>query len=91
MGVSQYWGYFFGGPYNKDYSILGSILGSPILGNYMSRFTESIMNLNLGCEVDSREYVVIEDRFITQLPVGERECELCHKMAVEGHPLNPYP
>ena len=24
----------FGGPYNKDYSILGSTLGSSILGNY---------------------------------------------------------
>ena len=25
-------GYFFGGPHNKDYSILGSILGSPYFG-----------------------------------------------------------
>ena len=25
-------GYLFGGPYNKDYSILGSILGSPHFG-----------------------------------------------------------
>ena len=25
MGVSQNYGYLFGGPYNKDYSILGSI------------------------------------------------------------------
>ena len=32
MGVSQNWGYLFGGPYNKDYSILGSILGSPYFG-----------------------------------------------------------
>ena len=24
----------FGGPHNKDYNILGSRLGSPILGNY---------------------------------------------------------
>ena len=24
----------FWGPHNKDYSILGSILGSPIVGNY---------------------------------------------------------
>ena len=32
MGVSQNYGYPFGGPYNKDYSILGSILGSPYLG-----------------------------------------------------------
>ena len=27
-------GTLFGGPHNKDCSILGSILGSPILGNY---------------------------------------------------------
>ena len=27
-------GYLIGGPYNKDYSILGSILASLILGNY---------------------------------------------------------
>ena len=25
-------GTFYGGPYSKDYSILGSILGSPCLG-----------------------------------------------------------
>ena len=32
MGVSQIWGYHFRGPHNKDYSILGSILGSPYIG-----------------------------------------------------------
>ena len=32
MGVSQNLGYHFGAPYNKDYSILGSILGYPYLG-----------------------------------------------------------
>ena len=32
MGVSQNYGYLFGGPNNKDYSILGSILGSPYFG-----------------------------------------------------------
>ena len=32
MGVSQNYGYLSGGPYNKDYNILGSILGSPYLG-----------------------------------------------------------
>ena len=26
--------YHFGGPHNKDNNILGSILGSPISGNY---------------------------------------------------------
>ena len=30
LGVSQNWGYLFGGSHNKDYSILGLILGSPI-------------------------------------------------------------
>ena len=34
LEVSQNRGTLFGGPYNKDYSILGSILGSLILGNY---------------------------------------------------------
>ena len=33
MGVSQNYGYLFGGSHNKDYSILGSILGSPYFGN----------------------------------------------------------
>ena len=28
-GVSQNFGYHFGGPNNRDYSIMGSILGSP--------------------------------------------------------------
>ena len=32
--VSQNWGHLIGGLHNKDYSILGSISGSPILGNY---------------------------------------------------------
>ena len=32
MGVSQNKGYHFGGPYSKDYSVWGSILGSPYLG-----------------------------------------------------------
>ena len=31
-GVSQNEGYLFGGPYNKDYGILGCILASPYLG-----------------------------------------------------------
>ena len=30
--VSKNYGYHFGGPHNKDYSILGSILGSPYFG-----------------------------------------------------------
>ena len=32
MGVSQIRGTLFRGPYNKDYSILASILGSPYFG-----------------------------------------------------------
>ena len=32
MGASQNWGYHFRSPNNKDYSVLGSILGSPYLG-----------------------------------------------------------
>ena len=32
MGVSQNSGYLFGGSNNKDYSILGSISGSPYFG-----------------------------------------------------------
>ena len=32
MGGSQNQGYHFGGPSNKDYNILGSILGSPYVG-----------------------------------------------------------
>ena len=33
MGVSINWGPLFGSPYNKDHSILGSILGPPIYGS----------------------------------------------------------
>ena len=32
MRVSENWGYHFGGPHNKDYSILGSKLGSLYFG-----------------------------------------------------------
>ena len=32
MGLSQIRGTLFRGPYNEDYSILGSILGSPYFG-----------------------------------------------------------
>ena len=37
MGVSQNKGYLFGGPHTKDYSILGSISGSPYFGKLPSR------------------------------------------------------
>ena len=36
LGVS-FWGFSVWGPHNKDYDILGSILGSPYLGNYPLR------------------------------------------------------
>ena len=32
LGVSENWGYHFGGLHNKDYSISGSKLGSPYFG-----------------------------------------------------------
>ena len=41
VGVSQNQGYHFGGPYNKDYSILGSILGSPYFGKLPCRISDS--------------------------------------------------
>ena len=34
MGFPKIRGYLLGGPYDKDYSVLGSILGPLILGNY---------------------------------------------------------
>ena len=36
VAVSQNYGYLFGGPHNKDYRILGSILGSSFLGKLPS-------------------------------------------------------
>ena len=39
MGVSQNSGYLLEGPHNKNYSILGSILGSTILGKYHKQIT----------------------------------------------------
>ena len=39
LGVSQNQGYLFRGPYDKDYGILESILGSPIWGNYQVTFS----------------------------------------------------
>ena len=35
-GLPKILGTFFGGPHNKDYSILGSILGSPYFGKLPS-------------------------------------------------------
>ena len=36
-GFPDIWGYFVGGPYNKDYHILVSILGSPYSGKLPCR------------------------------------------------------
>ena len=48
MGVSQNQGYYFGGSYNKDSSILGSILGSPHFGKLPYRdYTGSIFPYSL--------------------------------------------
>ena len=44
MGVSQNQGYPFGGPYNKDYSILGSILGSPYFEKLPNRLQTDVGN-----------------------------------------------
>ena len=46
MGVSQNWGYHFRGPNKKDYSIFGSILGSPYFGELpcsLSRSSIAVM------------------------------------------------
>ena len=46
MGVSQHYGYLLGDPYNKDYSILGSLLGSPNFGKLPYRFTWGYIGLH---------------------------------------------
>ena len=56
MVVSQNWGYNFEGPLNKDHSILGSLLGSPILGNYLVGVAENwrVDTLGVQCGRPSR-------------------------------------
>ena len=51
VGVSQNWGHLFGSYYNKDYSRLGSALGSSILGNYQvsPSATNKSSREKLGC------------------------------------------
>ena len=50
MGFSQNKGYPFGGPHNKDYSMLGSILGSHYFGKLpYSRFYLSMLVDYVGC------------------------------------------
>ena len=57
MRVSQNYGYFFRGPYSKDWSLLGSILGFPfreipyiyiqgLFTRIKSRYGEAIMLLS---------------------------------------------
>ena len=41
MGVSQNWGYLFGGPHNQDYGILGSILGHLYFGKLPNKLDSS--------------------------------------------------
>ena len=48
LGVSLNEGYLFGGPYSKDRSILGSILGSPYLGKLPFA---SLSRLQVGLKV----------------------------------------
>ena len=48
MGISVNYGYLFGGPHKKDYSIWGSILGSPVLGNY--QIIQEELTLHKGLE-----------------------------------------
>ena len=58
VGVSQNDGYLFGGPHNKDYSILGTILGSPYFGKlpciYIWRHTYTVC-----IELDIYMYIYI--------------------------------
>ena len=52
MGGSQSYGYLFGGPHNKDYNILGSILGSPFLRKlpyaHMYKYIMCVITCSLG-------------------------------------------
>ena len=43
VGVSQNWGYHFGGPYTKGYSILGSLLGCPHFGKLPSKWSSFLI------------------------------------------------
>ena len=48
MGVSKNYGPLFGSPYNKSPTILGSILGPPIIGNsHVGKFMISASELPL--------------------------------------------
>ena len=60
MGISHNQGYLFGGPYNKDYSILGSILRYPDFGKlpyFYGFFLDLHVLLNGAREVPNRGHV----------------------------------
>ena len=46
-GFPKIRGYLFGGPNNKDYSILGSILGSPYFGKLLYSYMDPLVLLTL--------------------------------------------
>ena len=48
IGFSQNWRYPLGGPHNKDYSILGSILGSPHFGKLPHRDSSAKISRLVG-------------------------------------------
>ena len=48
MGLTKIRGTLFGGPRNKDYNVLGSILGPPILGNCHIRSYRILPGENWG-------------------------------------------
>ena len=50
-GFPKLRGTLFGGPHNKDYSILGSILGSTILGNYHLVAFHKYGDLNINAKM----------------------------------------
>ena len=50
MGVSQNQCFFFGGPYNKDYSILGLYWGSPYFGKLPNGFSKQTPPLSTDFE-----------------------------------------
>ena len=54
MGVSRNYGYHSGGPYNEDYSSLGSILGSPYFGKLPNLKSDTARGLNPTARPASR-------------------------------------
>ena len=75
MGVSQNYGYLFGGPNNKDYSILGSILGSPYFGKLPY----------LACKQEGKAVCLLLTRCSSQGP-----CRYMSGCQYSGPFLDPY-